>query len=355
MKEKIINFLKSKSTVFFGIKVNYKIFIAIGFLYIFHLIEPIKLIEIFIFFNILGIYFYMETYRKIFKFRNSDPLLPFISYWIFFITLMTFAILLLNKIPSKIFFLLPILYSFFWVKKYIHPNPNRIEIFQFIGVIIFYFLLIKLNYSYYLTLLLLINLILLTSTNILTKRASSILEILGFLFLFLSLIIFFEIDSRPFFENYEAIGLVALNLIGFAIVFFKTESSLEKIKTSLLIILMALQFIFDGIIVYLFYYITILALLFIIILQEKLRIYIFRKIFINLSILALAIIFLILPILILSRGEWSILPNKGEFFLTMTCLINLATLPLIAIFSKKILKKRKLNNGDPSASNFLQK
>ena len=347
MKEKIMNFLKSKSMVsFFGIK-SYKIFIAIGFLYIFHLFKPINSIEIFIFLYILGIYFYMEIYRKIFKFRNYDPLLSFISYWIFFIILMTFAILLPSEIPSKIYFLLPILYSFIWVRKNIHPNPNKIEVFQFVGVIIFYFLLIKLNYSYYLTFLLLINLILLTSTNILTKRISSILEIIGFLLLFLNLIIFFEIDSKPLFENYKAIALVAVNLIGLAVLFFRTKSYLEKTRLFLLIILISLRFIYDeidGIIVYLLYYIIILALLFIVILQEKLRIYIFRKIFINLSIFALIITFLMLPILILSRGEWSILPNKGGFFLIMTSLLNLATLPLIAIFSKKILKKRRLKN-----------
>jgi hypothetical protein len=177
------------------------------------------------------------------------------------------------------------------------------------------------------------------------------LEIIGFLLLFLNLIIFFEIDSKPLFENYKAIALVAVNLIGLAVLFFRTKSYLEKTRLFLLIILISLRFIYDeidGIIVYLLYYIIILALLFIVILQEKLRIYIFRKIFINLSIFALIITFLMLPILILSRGEWSILPNKGGFFLIMTSLLNLATLPLIAIFSKKILKKRKLKNNIPN-------
>jgi hypothetical protein len=289
------------------------------------------------------------------KNKINDPLIVLMVTWIIFLGYVICKIFWdhaiksektsSDLIPLEIFSLLPILYSFFWVKKYIHPNPNRIEIFQFIGVIIFYFLLIKLNYSYYLTLLLLINLILLTSTNILTKRASSILEILGFLFLFLNLIIFFEIDSRPFFENYEAIGLVALNSIGFAIVFFKTESYLEKIKASLLIILMALQFIFDGIIVYLFYYMTILALLSVIILQEKLKIYIFR-LFISFSLYIFLITGFLIIMIMAGSGKMGPSPNNKQDFIFITSILNLICFPLIAIFSKRILKKYKFINGE---------
>jgi hypothetical protein len=347
MKEKIINFLKSKIIIsFFKKKLSSKekftitltLFIAYTFLISNGIPTFSEILSSLLSFCIC--YFILK------RLISNDPLKNFINYWIVFLYLMAFIIILSSTIPSEIFFLIPLLYSFYWVKKYIQPNPNRIEIFQFFAVLIFYFLAIKLmpkaDYSYFTILFIAINLILLTSTNILTKRVASILEIFGFIFLFFNLTTFPEIDEKSLYENYVAIGFMFVNLIGFVLIFFRTKSYLEKTKILLLIALTTLCFIVDKKIIYFLCYLINLALLSLIILQEKLKIYRLRAIFFSLN-MAIFIIMFVVFFLMMDLKNVSTL--RGSI-ISITSFLNLIILPILVSVSNRTLKKRKLKNGD---------
>jgi hypothetical protein len=201
--------------------------------------------------------------------------------------------------------------------------------------------------DYYLILLLAISLILIASTNIFAKRTSSILKILGYLleffgyiFLFLILATFPLAKMKNFYENYWMTGLMTLNLIGLAIVFFRTKSYLEKIKFFLLFNLIISQFIFTEIIIYSFYYLTNIALLILLIFQEKLKIHKFSTVFV---VFLMAIFILMLLYLGMSFGLMAEETSKLRIlFIVIALLLNIIILPLIATLSYVILQKSKL-------------
>ena len=204
--------------------------------------------------------------------------------------------------------------------------------------------------DYYLILLLAISLILLASTNIFAKRTSSILKILGYLleffgyiFLFLILATFPLAKMNNFYKNYWMIGLVILNIIGLAIVFFRTKNYLEKIQFFLLLILIISQFIFTEVVIYSIYYIANLALFGLLILQKKIKIDNFRRVIIVYLLVIFNVIIVCLLFITILGFKMREVSELRMAFISTSLLLNIIIFPLIVALGHRTLKKNKIN------------
>jgi hypothetical protein len=237
--------------------------------------------------------------------------------------------------------------------NFLKSNPNKIidiiktfifEFFQFFAVAIFYFLIIKFTpekyNSSFLTLAIVINIILLSRTNILAKRVSTMLETLSIGYLFIQLT-FISLASERLtivkylsLENYIVIFILLINLIGFSIVFFTTKIRAEKAKIILLIALMMSFFFANNNMINLFYYLASLTFIRLMILCKTLKT---SKVFTIFIILNIFFFLFSIPLSV-GRGGGSGFDLLRIFFL------NLILIPIIVFFSNRTLKKRKLKN-----------
>ena len=182
-----------------------------------------------------------------------------------------------------------------------------------------------------------INIIILASTNILSKKTSTILEILCFGYLFLNLALFSIQTKNEHIstENNVAIFLVILNFISLAIVFLKNKNYAEKTKIFLLAILMISFFIPpDNSFIFFVYLISTFIIIRLIIVNEKLST-LNASIFFILLIIAIFIMSMPLSV---GRG------GRAGFELMIFALIEFVMLPIIVFFSHRTLKKRRLKN-----------
>lgn len=371
MKEKIINFLKSKT------QPEAK-FIILGLFYIITM-NVMTSFRIFDLLTCFCIYFCIKhlnskpTLSKDRAFISSAIIIIFvlelftlISY-VFSLAIFCYGSLYsstkstsntdFKTIDILTFFLSFILFFIYWISIRIKSNPNKIidiiktfifEFFQFFAVAIFYFLVIILTpekyNSSFLTLAIAINLILLTYANILTTRVSKMLEVLSIGFLFIKLTLIFAIFQRAnnheylSLENYVVIFILIINLIGLSIIFFKSKIRAEKSKIILLIALMISFFYADNIIIRIFYYLASLALIRLMILCKILKTSKVFTFFIALDI----ILFIISIPLTVGRG------GGAGFGLMIIFTLNLILIPIVIFFSNKALKKHELKNGDRS-------
>ena len=288
MKEKIINFLKSKPQISF-LNMNLSLEVKFIILGLFYILIPIPIMTIIgltklifgIFtFSIFYIYFCTKHLFSLPSLSKKRFFLSSAIIIIFVYELLTligyiglliyfcFALFLDSKTTQSDIlatFLPLILFLTYLISAYLKSNPNKIidiiktfifEFFQFFAVAIFYFLIIKFTPEKYdssfLTLAIAINIILLSRTNILAKRVSTMLETLSIGYLFIQLT-FISLASERLtivkhlsLENYIVIFILMINLIGFSIVFFTTKIRAEKAKIILLIALMISFFFADN-------------------------------------------------------------------------------------------------------------
>lgn len=323
-------------------------------------------------FNILSIYriFDLLTFFGIYFCYKHLISMPAFNKNRWFISSVIIVILILEgfTLINYVFFTLERILNFFDREKYglkilislflfliyriairIKSNPNKIseilktifcEYFQLFAVVIFYIYathLIVQRYDLpYIITLMIINLIILTSTNILSKKTSTILEILCFGYLFLALT-FFSIPIKKEFispENKIAIFLVILNFVGFAIVFLKNKNYAEKTKIILLALLMTSFFFADKTNVCYLYFITTFIIVRFVIVYEKLST-LNASIFFTLILIMICIVAMSIPT---GRG------GGPGYELVETTLLQLIILPIIVFFSNRTLKKRKLKN-----------
>ena len=363
MKEKIINFLKSKTH-------PEAKFIILGLLYIITM-NVMTIFRIFDLLTFFCIYFCI-------KHLSSKPTLSkkrmLLSSTIIFIFVLEIWILInyfsficfnsffnsqikssanpdLYKVDLFTVFLSFILFLIYWIVNYLKSNPNKIidiiktfifEFFQFFAVAIFYFFVVKLTpekyISSFLTLAIAINIILLTSTNILAKRVSILLEVLsvGYLFIQLTLIAVaserLTIAKYISLESYIVIFILIINLIGFSIIFFQTKNRPEKAKIILLIALMISFFFVNNNMINLFYYLASLTFIRLMILCKTLKT---SKVF---TIFIILDIFFFLYSIPLSVGRG----GGPGFELLKIFILNLILIPIIVFFSNKALKKPTL-------------
>jgi len=360
MKEKILNLLKSKlaDSRLSNMSPEVK-FIIFGAFYTLIAIPALAQIRMFDLFTFFGIYIVI---KHIISMPALSKKRRFISFMIIVILILECCLLFvyvfftffeilfqsdssINHGLATVFSL--ILFLIYWITTRIKSNPKKIseifkniffEYFQLFVVVIFYicatlFILQRYDLPYIITLMI-INLIILASTNILSKKTSTILENLGFVYLFLALA-FFSIPIKKEFispENKVAIFLVILNFISLAIVFLKNKNYAEKIKILLFTLLMVSFFFADKVIICSFYLIATFIIIRFIIVYEKLST-------LNASIFFIFIIIVIFIVTI------SIPTGRGGgvgYELVETAFLQLIILPIIIFFSHRILKKRKL-------------
>lgn len=376
MKEKIINFLKSKT------QPEAK-FIILGLLYIIamNVMTPFRIFDLLTFFCIYFCIKHLNSKPTLSKKRiylSSAIIIIFVlEIWMLinYVFFICFSSLFYSQIKSSAnpdfteidlftVFLSFILFLIYWIVNYLKSNPNKIidiiktfifELFQFFAVAIFYFLIIKFTPEKYdssfLTLAIAINIILLSRTNILAKRVSTMLETLsiGYLFIQLTFIALaserLTIVKHLSLENYIVIFILIINLIGLSIIFFQTKSRAEKSKIILLIALMTSFFFDNNNMINLFYYLASLIFIRLMILCKTLKT---SKVF---TIFIILNIFFFLFSIPLSQGRG----GGAGFDLLKIFILNLILMPIIIFFSNKALKKHELKNGDQSAPNFLQK
>jgi hypothetical protein len=359
MKEKILDFVKSKlaGSRLSNMSPEAK-FIIWGIFYTVFALNILTIFRIFDLFIFFGIYFCykhlisMPAFNKKRWFVSSVIIVILIieAFALFNFVFFTFLMIFnfgsrennqLTRLISLFFFFI------YWITARIKSNPNKIseifkttfyEYFQLFAVVIFYicttlFILKKYDLPYMITLMI-INIIILASTNVLSKKTSTILEILCFGYLFLNLA-FFSIQTKNEHisaENNVAIFLVILNFIGIAIVFLKNKNYAEKTKIILLAILMPTLFFSSGPIIYLIYLIFTFMIIRLIIVNEKLSI-LNASIFFILLIIAIFIMSIPLSV---GRG------GGPGFALMIFSLIEFVMLPIIVFLSYRTLKKRKL-------------
>ena len=356
MKEKILDFVKSKlaGSRLSNISPEAK-FIIWGIFYIVFALNILSIYRIFDLLAFFGIYFcYRHLHSKPAFNKNrwfiSSAIivililesLTLISY-VFFIFSSMIKNIELTKLISLFLFLV------YWITTSIKSNPNKIseilktifcEYFKLFAVVIFYicvtlFILQRYDLPYIITLII-INIIILASTNILSKKTSTILEILCFGYLFLNLALFSIQTKNEHIstENNVAIFLVILNFVGIAIVFLKNKNYAEKTKIILLAILMITLFFSNGPIIYLIFLISNFMIIRLTIVNEKLSI-LNASIFFTLLIIAIFIMSIPLTV---GRG------GRLGYELGETAFLQLIMLPIIVFFSHRTLKKRKLKN-----------
>ena len=360
MKEKIMNFLKSKPA---GLRLSNispeAKFIIFGAFYTLIAIPALAQIRMFDLFTFFGIYIVI---KHIISMPALSKKRRFISFVIIVILILECCLLFvyvfftffeilfqndssINHGLTTVFSL--ILFLIYWITIRIKSNPKKIseifktilcEYFQLFVVIIFYIFATRLilqRYDLpYIITLMIINIIILASTNILSKKTSTILEILCFGYLFLALA-FFSVQPKNeniSAENKVAIFLVILNFISLAIVFLKNKNYPEKIKILLLALLMISFFFADKVIICSFYLIATFIIVRFIIVYEKLST-LNASIFFALLIIA---IFIISIPLTAGRG------GGVGYELIETIFLQFIILPIIIFFSNRILKKRKL-------------
>ena len=363
MKEKIMNFLKSKPA---GLRLSNispeAKFIIFGAFYTLIAIPALAQIRMFDLFTFFGIYIVI---KHIISMPALSKKRRFISFVIIVILILECCLLFvyvfftffeilfqndssINHGLTTVFSL--ILFLIYWIVTRIKSNPKKIseifktilcEYFQLFVVIIFYIFATRLilqRYDLpYIITLMIINIIILASTNILSKKTSTILEILCFGYLFLALA-FFSVQPKNeniSAENKVAIFLVILNFISFAIVFLKNKNYPEKTKIFLLAILMISFFIpSDNSFIFFVYLISTFIIVRLIIVNEKLSI-LNASIFFILLIIAIFVVSMPLSV---GRG------GGIGFELMIFSLIEFVILPIIIFFSNRTLKKRKLKN-----------
>ena len=362
MKEKIINFLKSKSQIsFLNINLSLEVkFIILGLFYIItmNVMTIFRIFDLLTFFCIYFCYKHLLSKPALSKkryFISSVIIVILILETFALINYVLFAFLMIFNFDDQKNYGLTRLISLFlfliyWIVTRIKSNPNKIseifktilcEYFQLFVVIIFYIFATRLilqRYDLpYIITLMIINIIILASTNILSKKTSTILEILCFGYLFLALA-FFSVQPKNeniSAENKVAIFLVILNFISFAIVFLKNKNYPEKTKIFLLAILMISFFIPSGnSFIFFVYLISTFIIMRLIIVNEKL------------SILNASIFFILLIIAIFAVSMPLSVGRGGGigFELMIFSLIEFVILPIIIFFSNRTLKKRKLKN-----------
>jgi hypothetical protein len=239
--------------------------------------------------------------------------------------------------------------------KFINGEIDKdfiLTILQFCGLTSLYIFIARLtlenNDFFAIISLIAINIILITTSNILTKKLSQILEIFSFIVLFIGLTILTWNGDEYFkyplisYDNYVAIAIIMINFIGFTMIFLRNKNYLERAKILIIFILMASFFSGEqNDIFHIFYYLASLALISYSILNEKLK-----------PRLAFDLFFLLYAITsFFSFGSSSSKQNFLDIAISFGVIIALG----VILISNYFLKKRKLKNGDPSASNFLQK
>ena len=228
-----------------------------------------------------------------------------------FTILATYIIITLSSLS---YFLIILFFAFlyFYIWNLLKSRSDEIgkifktfifEVLQFFAVIICYFLVTKLmpeaDYTYFVTLIIVINIILLTSSNILAKRVSLILEFLCFIYLFLAISFIYisysfsirinfsellnDIDSSVFVTeqlphlpykklmNFKVILIMIINFIGFSIIFFKNKSYSERTKILLLLSLMLSFFAINIDAIFFYYYFISFAIVGLMIFCQKLK------------------------------------------------------------------------------------
>ena len=359
LKSKISNPL-SLSSLYSKLSPEAK-FIIWGIFFTVFALNILTIYRIFDLLTFFGIYFCykhlisMPAFNKKRWFVSSAIIVILILEILTLINFVFFSFLKIFNYENQKNYGLTMLISFFlfliyWITNSIKSNPNKIsaifkniffEYFQLFVVVIFYicatlFILQRYDLPYIITLMI-INLIILTSTNILSKKTSTILEILCFGYLFLNLALFSIQTKNEHIstENNVAIFLVILNFIGIAIVFLKNKNYPEKTKIFLLAILMISFFLpSDNSFIFFVYLISTFIIIILIIINEKLSI-------LNASIFFTSLIISIFIISIpftVGRG------GRLGYELGKTAFLQLIMLPIIVFFSYRTLKKRKLKN-----------
>ena len=361
MKEKILNFLKSKLA---GLRLSNMSpeakFIIWGIFYTVFALNILTIYRIFDLLTFFGIYFCYKHLISMPAFNKNRWLISSVVIVILILegyALINYVFFTLERILNffdrekyglKILISL-FLFLIYWIIIRIKSNPKKIseifkniffEYFQLFAVVIFYicvtlFILQRYDLPYIITLMI-INLIILTSTNILSKKTSTILEILCFGYLFLALT-FFSIPIKKEFifpENKVAIFLMILNFIGFAIVFLKNKNYAEKTKIILLALLMISFFFADKPNVCYLYFIATFIIVRFIIVYEKLST-LNASIFFTFILIMICIVTIYIPT---GRG------GGPGYELVETAFLQLIILPIIIFFSNRTLKKRKLKN-----------
>ena len=212
LKSKISNPL-SLSSLYSNLSPEVK-FIIWGIFYTVFALNILANYRIFDLLTFFGIYFCykhlisMPAFNKNRWFISSVIIVILILEGFSLINYVLFTFLMIFNFESRENNQLTILVSLFfffiyWIVTRIKSNPKKIseifkniffEYFQLFVVVIFYicatlFILQRYDLPYIITLMI-INLIILTSTNILSKKTSTILEILCFGYLFLNLALF---------------------------------------------------------------------------------------------------------------------------------------------------------------------
>ena len=357
-----MNFLKSKLSGSSLSNMSPEVkFIIWGIFYTVFALNILANYRIFDLLTFFGIYFCykhlisMPAFNKNRWFISSVIIVILILEGFSLINYVLFTFLMIFNFGSRENNQLTILVSLFfffiyWIVTRIKSNPNKIseifkniffEYFQLFVVVIFYicatlFILQRYDLPYIITLMI-INIIILASTNILSKKTSTILEILCFGYLFLNLALFSIQTKNEHIsaENNVAIFLVILNFISLAIVFLKNKNYPEKTKILLLAILMISFFLpSDNSFIFFVYLISTFIIIRLIIVNEKLSI-LNASIFFILLIIAIFIMSMPLSV---GRG------GRAGFELMIFALIEFVMLPIIVFLSYRTLKKRRLKN-----------
>ena len=235
------------------------IIIGIFFILILNILPFVKILDLLVFFVIYACYEHIKSKPKL----NKDRLLMSLSIMIIlFLEILN----LYNYIISKS--IIQLLISFFLFISYLQTNPTKtpetfkaflINFFQLFAVLICYFFVIESIVVAHLfepiVILTVINMLILASCNILTKKNSLVLEIICFAYLFFVFMMNFplvfidnielqlELLSQLSFKNNIAIFIIFINIIGLSIIFLKNKNYPEKAKIFLIILLTISLFI----------------------------------------------------------------------------------------------------------------
>jgi hypothetical protein len=345
-------------------------FIIIGIFYIsiLNILSFVKIFDLFTFFAIYGCYKHLKSKPNFNKKRLIISLLMIIILILEFVNLFGYIFVcfrtLLNELDGGVVnrsisiiasFCLGISYNIYNLFKTNPKNNSQIikeffiEYYQLFLILICYIFITKAvitkHFFEHIAILVVISFMILISTNILNKKSSLVLEILGFSYLFFvfatNYLIYYydrEVSKNGMqlsIDNNMAIFIIFINIIIITLIFLSKKNTFEKAKIFLLILLIISLFIPDNsIFCFIFYITSSIILPILIIYYKKLSIFHVKILFIILNI----IMFLISAPFTAGRG------GMVGYNLIILSLINIAILLTINFVSNFIAQKKQAKN-----------
>jgi hypothetical protein len=345
-------------------------FIIIGIFYIsiLNILSFVKIFDLFTFFAIYGCYKHLKSKPNFNKKRLIISLLMIIILILEFVNLFGYIFVcfrtLLNELDGGVVnrsisiiasFCLGISYNIYNLFKTNPKNNSQIikeffiEYYQLFLILICYIFITKAvitkHFFEHIAILVVISFMIFISTNILNKKCSLFLEILGFSYLFFVFTINFMMyfhDREKFINNMHlsidnniAILFIFINIFLITLILLINKTNTEKAKIFLFILLIISLFIPDNSIFCFIFYITSSIILPILIIYYK-----------KLSIFHAKIFFLILNAITIlismpaTQGRGGYTGSLSIFYSS----INFPVLLIIIFISNHIEKKKLAKN-----------